>query len=416
MTLLAAYAFNEGSGATAAEVSGGPDITGVPAWADGGMYINGVAGPTLDPFAISGPFTIMFDAYVVGNGGNGVNILLNNPAIGNVQVINFDGALQWYLGPNPTTGFLLPGEWKNVAITGDNTARKAYLDGLLVGTSSGGASGSDPLVLGGFDGYFPNARLKNLRVFDNVLTEAEIDALAGTPVAPSEEPNQPPIANAGPNQNVIVGQQVTLSGSGSDTDGTIASYSWTKVSGPPVTLAGSGATRTFTPTVSGTYIFALTVTDDDDAVSTPDTVTVLAQSISSGSGGGPSPFARIESAVKELVVALMPEADGLVGGDLSYDAESQEFYIWLGLVPGGRTTEVDGEWILDIDVFDTHYAQAMDRALALEPLLIKRGGHRTSRMRIDSVTQNEAPVERPWDDESAYRIGATYVFTARRSG
>lgn len=128
-----------------------------------------------------------------------------------------------------------------------------------------------------------------------------------------------------------------------------------------------------------------------------------------------TPFPMIEMALKELITTLMPAADGLIGGDLSYDA-TDDFYIWLGLVPGGRTTDLDGEWIVDIDVFDSHYSQAMQRSLNLEALLLKRGGHRTSTMRIDGVYQNEAPTERPWDDESAFRVGATYVFTARRSG
>lgn len=129
-----------------------------------------------------------------------------------------------------------------------------------------------------------------------------------------------------------------------------------------------------------------------------------------------TPFPMIEKAVKELIVALMADVeDTNVGGDLSYDATTDDFYIWLGLV-GGAGDDLGGEWIVDIDVFDTHYAQAMQRCLDLEALLLKRGGHRTSLMRFDRVYQNETPLERPWDDESAFRVGATYVFTARRSG
>ena len=46
-------------------------------------------------------------------------------------------------------------------------------------------------------------------------------------------PNQPPVANAGPDQTVNSGDNVTLDGSGStDSDGKIVSYSWKQISGP----------------------------------------------------------------------------------------------------------------------------------------------------------------------------------------
>lgn len=124
------------------------------------------------------------------------------------------------------------------------------------------------------------------------------------------------------------------------------------------------------------------------------------------------PFAMIEKAVKNLVETRMPLAAGRVGGDLSYETD-QDFYVWIGLVDGS-TTMIDGLWSIDIDVFDNHYTQAMQRALDIEAILLRPGGHRTSVMRLDNVEQNQIPMERPWDDESAYRIGATYTLTARR--
>ena len=87
--------------------------------------------------------------------------------------------------------------------------------------------------------------------------------------------NLPPTANAGSDQTVDAGSTVTLHGSGSDTDGTVASYAWTQVSGPTVTLSSSTvAEPTFTAPALGTLVFGLTVTDNGGATSTQDQVTV----------------------------------------------------------------------------------------------------------------------------------------------
>src|SRR5215211_4044915 len=102
--------------------------------------------------------------------------------------------------------------------------------------------------------------------------------------------NQPPIANAGPDQTAVQpGQRVTLDGTGSsDPDGgRIDSYSWSLVSSPPPAAGGSaqidvrpndnrGASQArFTaPQIPGDYVFQLVVTDNEEATSAPDTVLI----------------------------------------------------------------------------------------------------------------------------------------------
>ena len=90
--------------------------------------------------------------------------------------------------------------------------------------------------------------------------------------------NQAPTANAGADQTVQEGTQVTLTGAGTDADGTIAAYRWTQVAGPAVALSSTTqATVTFTaPTAAAAPLvaFELVVTDDDGADSVPDQIDI----------------------------------------------------------------------------------------------------------------------------------------------
>ena len=80
-------------------------------------------------------------------------------------------------------------------------------------------------------------------------------------------PNQSPTANAGADKVIsLPTNSVTLTGSGSDPDGSIASYAWSKVSGGSATINNpSSATTTISGLVQGSYIFRLTVTDNGGA-------------------------------------------------------------------------------------------------------------------------------------------------------
>jgi hypothetical protein len=50
--------------------------------------------------------------------------------------------------------------------------------------------------------------------------------------------DQPPVASAGADQDVLAGAHVLLAVSGSDPEGDTLAFAWSQVSGPPVTLAG----------------------------------------------------------------------------------------------------------------------------------------------------------------------------------
>lgn len=78
-----------------------------------------------------------------------------------------------------------------------------------------------------------------------------------------------PIANAGNDQIITLPtNSVTLGGSGTDADGTIASYHWDQLQGGASTItSASSQSTTVTGLVQGVYVFRLTVTDDGGASS-----------------------------------------------------------------------------------------------------------------------------------------------------
>jgi len=96
--------------------------------------------------------------------------------------------------------------------------------------------------------------------------------------------NEPPIADAGNDQEVVEGSIVTLDGSdSSDTDDGIISYQWKQLTGTPVTFSGTevGLTAFTAPgnsSVVETLTFQLTVTDYGGLKST-DTCSVVVQPI-----------------------------------------------------------------------------------------------------------------------------------------
>ncbi|MDB5202084.1 MAG: hypothetical protein JWQ27_1493 [Ferruginibacter sp.] len=95
--------------------------------------------------------------------------------------------------------------------------------------------------------------------------------------------NSIPTANAGSAQTITLPTSaVSLTGTGTDTDGTITAYLWTKISGPSagtITTATAAGT-TVTGLVAGVYNFQLQVTDNAGATATATTqVTVNAATV-----------------------------------------------------------------------------------------------------------------------------------------
>ncbi|NIM06605.1 MAG: PKD domain-containing protein, partial [Armatimonadetes bacterium] len=103
-----------------------------------------------------------------------------------------------------------------------------------------------------------------------VVNDGRDDSAADTTTVTVTEVNDPPVADAGPNQSGLVGETLTFDGSGSDDpDGTIVSYAWDF--GDTGTASGVAVTHAYAS--AGTYTVTLTVTDNSTATDS-DTATV----------------------------------------------------------------------------------------------------------------------------------------------
>lgn len=128
--------------------------------------------------------------------------------------------------------------------------------------------------------------LGNVERTGGAIVSGTTNQLGTFSAAATEEPNQAPTANAGPDQTVEVGDQVSLSGSGNDPDGDPLTFSWafqSRPQGSAASLSNAGsATPSFTADVAGTYVVVLTVSDGNGGTDT-DTVEIVAEEPPAGS-------------------------------------------------------------------------------------------------------------------------------------
>ncbi len=205
-----------------------------------------------------------------------------------------------------------------------------------------------------------------LTVTDNDGATATDDKTVTVNAAPVV--NQPPVANAG--NNVVLtlpANSTTLTGSGTDADGTIASYVWTRVSGPTTFTLGTpnAATTTLTNLVQGTYVFRLTVTDNDGATATDDkTVTVNAAPVVNQP--------PVANAGNNVVLTLPANSTTLTGSGTDADGTIAS-YAWTRVsgpttftlgTPNAATTTltnlVQGTYVFRLTVTDNDGATATD--------------------------------------------------------
>ncbi len=180
--------------------------------------------------------------------------------------------------------------------------------------------------------------------------------------------NIPPVANAGANQTITLPTSTaTLTGSGTDADGTIVSYLWVKLSGPAggTITSSTSATTGITALQAGVYTFRLTVTDDDSDTGS-NTVTVT---VNSAANVPPTAAAGSDQTI------TLPTNTATISGSGSTDSDGTIVsYAWvkvtgspvagaitsLSSVSTGLTGLVQGVYNFQLTVTDNSGAQATD--------------------------------------------------------
>jgi hypothetical protein len=138
--------------------------------------------------------------------------------------------------------------------------------------------------------------------------------------------NQPPTVNAGTAQTITLPtSSVQLSGTATDADGTIASYSWTQVSGPATASFSSPAAAATTAsglTTAGSYTFRLTATDNAGASAYANVVITV-----NDAPPPPTTSIHIEAETYSAMSGIQTETTTDAGGGLN--VKGQDLNDWM---------------------------------------------------------------------------------------
>ena len=233
----------------------------------------------------------------------GIINILTDTAIVNVRFVNNLPVAD--AGPNQTVD-----EGSAVTLNGSNSFDPDFGDTITYQWIQTG--GNPTVTLNGANTATPSFTAPNVGPGGTSLTfELTVTDLGGledsdTTVINVSFVNQPPIADAGPNQTKGEETKVTLNGSNSsDPDDGIKSYRWSQTAGPKVKLSNDEAIKpTFTaPNVAGSksLTFELTVTDFGGLKDTDTTVVnVTGDNDPPTADAGPDQAVDEEEAIVEL--------------------------------------------------------------------------------------------------------------------
>jgi predicted lipoprotein with Yx(FWY)xxD motif len=362
---------DEAAGPTYTDVIGGnnavaPEGTGAPGDPDpaAGTLINGA-----QRFVAASPDGLQVSASSAFNWTSEEDFSIElwiqtdgdiDPSSTMVAIARDDGSMQWWIGMNSaglasvflmdTSGAAINGIGDGADISdgnphhlvfvrdGVNNINTFYVDNTPVDIPTSGGSGnfanglvSDdaPLTLGhlnndGTRGYYFDGYIDEVAIYKRALTTDEIynHLTAGTGGSSVDSLNPAPTANAGTEQSVATGVEVTLDGTSSTpgyANAPITGYQWAQTAGTTVSLSDATISQpSFTaPTEEGTLTFELTVTAADGQTSSAASVNVV---VSTTAVTGPTANAGTDQSVTEGDTVTLDGRSSTAGagGTLTY--------------------------------------------------------------------------------------------------
>ena len=208
--VVAAYAFDEGSGTTTADLSGNnrtATISGAT-WTTGGRFgdalsFDGVGSRVTASTVTLGPsFTLMAWVFnptaapyeTIMTVGGSRDFFLGNGVIG-----FYDGSTERTFG-----GAISTNTWHHVALVHDGATLRAYLDGTPQGTEQAvslpaitGVLQIGAWIVGASNGDFFGGRIDEVRVSNRALSQAEVQQVMNTPVGTPPTDTTPPGRSSG---------------------------------------------------------------------------------------------------------------------------------------------------------------------------------------------------------------------------
>ena len=324
-SLVAAYAFNEGSGTTVADLSGRGN-TGTIAnatWAtgkyDSALAFNGSNAlvTIADSASLHLTTAMTLEAWVnpsvvssawrdVLYKGNDNYYLEGTTTVGGgvpTGAATISGANN---GANGTSA-LTPNTWSHLAVTFDGATLRLYVNGTQVGTLAQAGTivtSTNPLQIGGDSiyGQFFQGMIDEVRVYNTALTLAQIQADMNAPVAGSVVDSQPPTAPGTLVATAISQGQINLTWTAATDNFAVTGYRIERCQGAGcsnfVEITAAGTATTFSDatnlTTGTSYSYRVRATD---------------------AAGNLGPYSNTSSATTLAPDTTPPSAPGRLDGD-----------------------------------------------------------------------------------------------------
>jgi pimeloyl-ACP methyl ester carboxylesterase len=189
--------------------------------------------------------------------------------------------------------------------------------------------------------FNPASRIDGKDIYEWMLMYKRGTSTSSPAPTPSTSTNGAPIARAGADQTIPVSWKYMplLNGTRStDADGWIKSFRWTKISGPSsywFSAPSSGQTKA-NGLVAGTYVFRLTVTDNQGKISTDDVKVTMTSSTSTSTTSG----APIATAGPDQSIPLSWKYMPTLNATKSHDSDGG----WIKSFKWTKVSGPSGSW------------------------------------------------------------------------